>query len=507
MLTKRQKQILDYITKYIRKNDYAPSLEEIKRHFRLSSIATVHQHIETLREKEYLKKIENQPRSIELNKKRGRSDLVSVPLLGTIAAGEPIEAIEDSEMIKVPKSQISKSGEHYALRVQGDSMIDEGIFDGDTVIIRKQPDAENGETVVALINDNEVTLKKIYKEKNGFRLQPANPNIKPIFTKELIIQGKVINVIRNFEEMRRITELPEIKKVESLYPDAKLLKRERKVKDRSLKEKIRGGTKHYKKSIIVKEQEGINGFTNKIICGDSEEIIKRLPDDSIDIIITSPPYNFGLEYEEDKKNDAVRWNEYFKKLNAIWKECVRVLKPGGRFCLNVQPLFSDYIPTHHYFSKQLLDLELLWKGEILWDKHNYNCKYTAWGSWKSPSMPYLKYTWEFIEIFCKKTHKKIGDPKNIDITGDQFKKWVYAKWDIAPERNMKKYKHPAMFPEELVARLLKLFSYKNDIVLDPFNGVGTTTAVAKRLNRKYIGIDISKEYCDTAARRLNETLF
>ena len=507
MLTKKQKQILDYIKKFIEERGYSPSLEDIRRHFRFSSRSTAHYYIETLREKGYLNKLDYQARAIELSREKKSIDLVGIPLLGIIAAGEPIEAIDNPETIEVPKSQLSKSGEHYALRVQGDSMINEGIFDGDTVIIRKQPDTENGETVVALINDNEVTLKKIYKEKNGFRLQPANPNIKPIFTKELIIQGRVINVIRNFEEMRRITELPEIKKVESLYPDAKLLKRERKVKDRSLKEKIRGGTKYYKQSITVKEQEGINGFTNKIICGDSEEVIKRFPDDSIDIIITSPPYNFGLEYEEDKKNDALRWNEYFKKLNAIWKECVRILKPGGRFCLNVQPLFSDYIPTHHYFSKQLLDLGLLWKGEILWDKHNYNCKYTAWGSWKSPSMPYLKYTWEFIEVFCKKTHKKTGDPKNIDITGDQFKKWVYAKWDIAPERNMKKYKHPAMFPEELVARLLKLFSYKNDIVLDPFNGVGTATAVAKRLNRKYIGIDISKEYCDTAIKRLNETLF
>ena len=198
MLTKRQKQILDYVTKYIKENDYAPSLEEIRRHFRLSSIATVHQHIETLREKGYLKKIENQPRSIKLNEKTKKSDLVKIPLLGIIAAGEPIEAIEDKETIKVPKSQLSKSGEHFALRVGGDSMIDEGIFNGDIVVIRRQPVAENGETVVALINDNEVTLKKIYREKNRFRLQPANPNLKPIFTKELIIQGKVVSVIRFF---------------------------------------------------------------------------------------------------------------------------------------------------------------------------------------------------------------------------------------------------------------------------------------------------------------------
>ncbi|MCK4473692.1 transcriptional repressor LexA [Candidatus Parcubacteria bacterium] len=203
MLTKRQKQILDFITKYIKENTYAPSLEEIKRHFRLSSVSTIHQHIEALREKGYLK---TQSRVIEINKKKKSSDLVKISILGTIAAGQPIEAIEDTETIEVPKNQLSKSGKHYALRVQGNSMIDEGIFDGDTVIIRKQPTAENGETVVALINDNEVTLKKIYKEKSRFRLQPANPNLKPIFTKDLIIQGKVISVIRNFKELQDIIQ-------------------------------------------------------------------------------------------------------------------------------------------------------------------------------------------------------------------------------------------------------------------------------------------------------------
>jgi len=292
--------------------------------------------------------------------------------------------------------------------------------------------------------------------------------------------------------------------ISKIYPDTKLLNRERKVKNREEKEKIRGGTKHYKQAIAMEKTDGVEGFINKIIRGDSEKIIKNMPSDSVDIIITSPPYNFGLDYKDDTKNDAVNWNEYFEKLNNIWKECVRVLKPGGRFCLNIQPLFSDYIPTHHLMSKQLLDLGLLWKGEILWEKNNYNCKYTAWGSWKSPSMPYLKYTWEFIEVFSKKTHKKIGDPKNIDITGDQFKKWVYAKWSIAPERNMKNYDHPAMFPEELVLRLLKLFSYKNDIVLDPFNGAGTTTFCAAEINRKYIGIDVSDKYCKTAEKRIKE---
>jgi DNA modification methylase len=290
--------------------------------------------------------------------------------------------------------------------------------------------------------------------------------------------------------------------METEYPDAKLLNRERKVKDRSEKEKQRNGTKY------LKQSNGKNNplpaeYVNKLFTGDSEDLLKKLPDNCIDIIITSPPYNFGLEYNNGK-TDAENWDAYFSKIKRIWAQCVRVLKSGGRFCLNVQPLFSDYIPTHHMFSQQLLDLGLIWKGEILWDKHNYNCKYTAWGSWKSPSMPYLKYTWEFIEIFCKDTHKKIGSPENADITGDEFKKWVYAKWDIAPERNMQEYGHPAMFPEAIPDRLLKLFSYKGDIVLDPFNGVGTTTLVAKKLGRNFIGIDISEKYTELAKSRLKE---
>jgi site-specific DNA-methyltransferase (adenine-specific) len=180
-----------------------------------------------------------------------------------------------------------------------------------------------------------------------------------------------------------------------------------------------------------------------------------------------------------------------------------VLRPGGRIAVNIQPLFSDYVPTHHLISHQLAGLGLLWKAEFLWEKNNYNAKYTAWGSWKSPSMPYIKYTWEFIEVFDKETHKKGGRREDIDITADEFKEWVLGRWSFPPEIRMKDYHHPAMFPEELPRRLMKLFSYKNDIVLDPFNGVGTTTLVAWKLRRRFIGIDISGQYCDTAMQRLN----
>ena len=282
--------------------------------------------------------------------------------------------------------------------------------------------------------------------------------------------------------------------------------RERKVKNRDAKEKKRGIYFYAQNNSFRKKNNNFpNEFLNKIIFGDSGVILKRLPDNCVDLIFTSPPYNFGLDYEATK--DDKRWMKYFDKLFIVFDECIRVLKYGGRIIVNVQPLFSDYIPTHHIISNFFIKRKLIWKGEILWEKSNYNCKYTAWGSWKSPSNPYLKYTWEFLEIFNKGTLKKTGDKENIDITANEFKNWVVAKWSIAPERNMKKYNHPAMFPEELVYRVLKLFSYQSDVVLDPFNGVGSTTAVARRLGRKYLGIDISKEYCQTAKERMKETLF
>ncbi|VUT23937.1 MAG: Modification methylase MjaV [Candidatus Methanolliviera sp. GoM_oil] len=277
--------------------------------------------------------------------------------------------------------------------------------------------------------------------------------------------------------------------------------KERKVKNRKAKEAERG-VYYYAQdhNFSKKNNELPEEFINQVICGDSAEILKKLPDNCVDLVFTSPPYNFGLDYENHK--DGTDWNEYFDKIFAVFKECIRIVKFGGRIIVNVQPLFSDYIPIHHIISNFFMKNKMIWRGEILWEKNNYNCKYTAWGSWKSPSNPYMKYTWEFLEIFCKGDLKHKGDSNKADITGDEFKKWVYAKWSIAPERNMKEYDHPAMFPEKLVEQILKLFSFENDVIFDPFNGVGTTTKVAKQFNRKFIGIDISEEYTKKAKDRL-----
>ena len=278
-----------------------------------------------------------------------------------------------------------------------------------------------------------------------------------------------------------------------------------KVRNKEGKARIRKGSKDANRILPSDESPALLPLTNKVICGDARTVLATIPDSCIDLIVTSPPYNFGHSYAQDPHDDTREWNEYFENLLLVWRECERVLKPGGRIAVNVQPLFSDYIPTHHIISRQLTDLGLLWKAEFLWEKNNYNAKYTAWGSWKSPSMPYIKYTWEFIEVFSKESHKKGGRREDIDITADEFKEWVLGKWSFPPEIRMKDYNHPAMFPEELPRRLMKLFSYKNDIVLDPFNGAGTSSVAAWKLGRRFIGIDVSRQYCDTALARLKMT--
>ena len=307
------------------------------------------------------------------------------------------------------------------------------------------------------------------------------------------------NILNEIEKSINAIKSYGIKNGKRLYID---YNSERKVKNRVAKEGRRGKYFYAQNHQYIDQNNELpESLNNQIICGDSQTVLQRLPNNCVDLIFTSPPYNFGLEYESSA--DDYNWDAYFKKLFCILDECIRVLKYGGRLIINVQPLFSDYIPSHHLISKHCIKRKLIWKGEVLWEKNNYNCKYTAWGSWKSPSNPYLKYTWEFIEIFCKGEMKKTGEKENIDISADEFKEWVVAKWSVSPERKMKKYDHPAMFPETLAERVLKLFSYKNDIILDPFNGAGTTTAVAKRLNRGFLGIDISELYCKTARDRLS----
>ena len=191
-ITPKQKHVLDFITEYTKLNGYAPSLVEIGNKLSLA-ISTVHQHVMALKTKGYLKKEENQPRGVLLLE--ATPETAEIPLLGIIAAGSPIEPIENPEPIKVPKSLVSKHGNFYALKVQGDSMIDDGIWDGDVVVVRHQQTADNGDTVVA-ITENGATLKR-YRNQNGqIYLEPRNQRLENIYPKSLEIRGKFIGLIR-----------------------------------------------------------------------------------------------------------------------------------------------------------------------------------------------------------------------------------------------------------------------------------------------------------------------
>src|SRR3989338_7512986 len=197
MITKKQKQVLDFLKNSLTKNGYAPSLEEIRVKFKLASVSPAHYYINKVQEAGFLNKEHNQPRAVGTVEAK---QTIEIPVLGIIAAGQPIEAIELSDdKITITRDEIGKSGKLYALRVQGNSMIEEGIFDGDIVVIRKQEIAENGQTVVAIIDDNEATLKKLYRENGRFRLQPANPALLPLYRDEVEVRGVVVKVIRNLE--------------------------------------------------------------------------------------------------------------------------------------------------------------------------------------------------------------------------------------------------------------------------------------------------------------------
>ncbi|HEY7683912.1 MAG TPA: transcriptional repressor LexA [Gemmatimonadales bacterium] len=200
-LTKRQSEILKYLQEHIRDRGYAPSFEEIAEHFTFQSLATVHEHLTNLERKGYIHRTHNESRAIEVLPPKGQSGATEIPLLGRVAAGSPIESIMAGETLAVPDQLLPRRGPNYALKVQGESMIDEHIMDGDYVVVHGKQAADNGEMVIALVNGSEATVKRFYREQGGWiRLQPANPNMQPLRFQErdVLIQGVVVGVIRKY---------------------------------------------------------------------------------------------------------------------------------------------------------------------------------------------------------------------------------------------------------------------------------------------------------------------
>jgi site-specific DNA-methyltransferase (adenine-specific) len=475
MLTKRQKQTLDFITSFQRKRSISPSLEEIKKHLKISSVSTAHFHVKKLQDLGLLEKKYNKPRSIDIYE---NDRMVNIPLLGLIAAGQPIEAIQNKETIAVPQNKLPRSGEFYALRVLGNSMIDENINDGDIVLVKQQSIAENGQKVVALIDNYEATLKKFYKEKGHIRLQPANKTIEPIIIKrdkELTIQGIVIDVIKNDEELQATKLLPQ---------------------------------KEIKKFSTVP--------LNKIICGDAVGELKKFPSNSIDLVVTSPPY------------DGIRkYNGFSFDLHATGKEIYRVLKEGGIAVMVIQDQTKN-------FGKSLTSFRTIvdWVDNIgfkLFETVIYR-KHGTEGAWWTYR---FRVDHEYMPIFLKGEKPKYFNKEPLKVpskhggkimtgSGNRRTDGTTTKtvtrpinltkcrgtiWDylMAGDKDELKRKHPAVFPDKIPLDFIQCFCPPDGIVLDPFVGCGSTTVAAKTLKRNYIGIDISKEYCDLAKERIRRT--
>jgi len=241
-------------------------------------------------------------------------------------------------------------------------------------------------------------------------------------------------------------------------------------------------------------------FINKIILGSAEDM-KEIPNNSLHLMITSPPYNVSKEYDDD-----LSLNEYLQLLENSFSETYRVLVNGGRACINVANLGrKPYIPLSDYISKMMLKIGFNMRGEIIWNKAASASPSTAWGSWQSAANPILRDIHEYILIFSKGNYNREKGAKENTITKEQFMEWTKSIWTMNAE-SARRIGHPAPFPEELPYRLIQLYSFKDDIILDPFMGSGTTAISALKSDRIFVGYDISKEYLNLANKRLQPYL-
>lgn len=244
-------------------------------------------------------------------------------------------------------------------------------------------------------------------------------------------------------------------------------------------------------------------FLDKIVLGDAREVLKKLPDNCLHLMVTSPPYNVGKEYDED-----LTLGEYLDFITEVMREVYRALVWGGRVCFNVANLGrKPYIPLHAYLIQRFEEIGYLFRGEIIWDKGDaVSGASTAWGSWRSAVNPILRDQHEYIIVLSKGSFKRTKKPNSEDtITAEEFLEFTRSVWRFPPE-SATKVGHPAPFPVELPYRCIQLYTFKGDVVLDPFIGSGTTAVAAAKLGRHFIGIDIVEEYVRIAEARVREVL-
>ncbi len=251
---------------------------------------------------------------------------------------------------------------------------------------------------------------------------------------------------------------------------------------------------HYKENPIPKD------CLNKIFCSSSENM-RELPDNSVHLMVTSPPYNVGKDYDED-----LSLEEYLTLLKNVLKETHRVLVTGGRACINVANIGrKPYIPLNAYITRIMLGLGFLMRGEIIWNKSSSAGVSTAWGTWKSAKNPILRDVHEYIMVFSKGSFMRKNNNKRDTISKGEFLEFSKSIWSF-PAVSAKKIGHPAPFPEEMPRRLAQLYTFEEDVVLDPFMGSGQTALAAIKLKRNFVGYEINPEYCRLAEERIKREL-
>ena len=238
---------------------------------------------------------------------------------------------------------------------------------------------------------------------------------------------------------------------------------------------------------------------DQIVCASSEQMA-GLPECSVHLAVTSPPYNVGKQYDND-----LSLEDYLAVLERVWREVQRVLVPGGRLSINVANLGrKPYIPLHAEIARQVTALGFLMRGEVIWNKAGSASPSTAWGSWKSAANPTLRDVHEYILVFSKGTFKRENPAERLStITRDEFLEYNKSVWTFAAEP-ARKVGHPAPFPVELPRRLIQLYTFAGEVVLDPFMGSGQTAIAALRTGRHYVGYEIDPGYVELAERRIRE---
>jgi len=493
-------QVLDYISSYHKKRKYSPSLKEICQHFKIASVSTAHFHVKKLQDLGFLEKQRNQPRSINVYE---NEKMVNIPLLGLITAGQPTEAIQNTETIAVPQNKLSRFGEFYALRVVGNSMVDENINNGDIVLVKQQSTAENGQKVVALIDNCETTLKKFYKEREFIRLQPANKTMAPIIIekdREFTIQGIVIDVIRNEQELRA-----------EILPNLKEIKRNARLP------------------------------LNEIILGDAIEGLRKLPNDSCDLVIIDPPYNIGKDFGNNI--DKRELNEYVEWSKKWINESIRIMKPTGTMFIygfsEILAHLSVEIPLNkrwliwHYTNKNVASLNFwqrsheaiicAWKNKPIFNKDEVREPYTE-GFLNGAAGKIRKGTLGRFSNGNKETIYKAHEggalPRDVIKTpalaggAGMNERWFLCKTcnDVFEPQKLKEHlgheiiKHPTQKPIELTQKLIKSAMPKKDgVVLIPFVGSGSECVAAKKLGLSYLGFELNPEYIKIAEKWLINT--